>query len=98
MKENTEPVVSHMKGRVLKLKIGETLPGCEGCSTLPLLFEPRKDELASLGLNCEESFVAVENEGCVLVPVENYEGSSVSSEERYDMGTVKCVEPFGSGL
>ena len=73
------------------------LPGYEGYSKPPLLFEPRKDDLASLGLNCEESLVAVDNEGCGLVPVENCEGSSVNLEEGYDMGAVKCVESFGVG-
>ena len=77
----SEPVVSHVrllrsstvpcrKGKSFEGSGGRCVAYAEGCGP-PLLFEP---ELVSMGLECEESLVSMDGDGCVLVPVE---GSSV---------------------
>ena len=37
--------------------------------------------------------VTVDDEGCVLVPVENWEDACVSLEEGFDVGTVRYLDP-----
>ncbi len=45
-----------------------------------------------MGLGIHESLITVDDEGCVLVPVQNYDGVSVHLEEGMEVGTVSCVE------
>ena len=46
-----------------------TLTKCVG-NAPPILFEPRKGELSSIGTECHEALLTSEYQGCVTVPVE----------------------------
>ena len=87
-----------MKGRVLKAKVEGVLPQCVENYPPPLLFEPEKDELAAIGLECHEALVAVDDNGYALVPVENYDCMKVCMDEGFHVGTVKYLDSVNSEL
>ena len=54
-----------------------------------LLFEPCREVLDSLGLNVTESLVSIED-GEIVLPVENHQGSTVHVDIGAQLGTVRC--------
>ncbi len=64
--------VPGLKGRLLRLEMDGVLPKCTEGSEHPVLFEPKSELLEPLGLNVQESLVRVDENGCMLVPVENF--------------------------
>ena len=91
-------IVPSMKGKVLKVKVEGVLPHCVENYSPPLLFEPEKDELAAIGLECHEALVAVDDNGYALVPVENYDCTKVCMDEGFHVGTVKYLDSVSSEL
>ena len=56
------------------------------------LFEPQLELLKSYGLDSHESLVKIQDNGHVLVPVQNTDGScSVNLDVGRDIGVLKCV-------
>ena len=57
-----------------------------------MLFEPKHDLLAPLGVNASECVVTVTEDGEVLLPVNNYQGITAHMEAGMQLGTVRSVE------
>ncbi len=64
----------------------------------PLLFEPRRDKLGSLGLGCQESLVTIDAEGCVLVACGELGRCLCFFGRGFDLGTVRYLDPVTSDV
>ena len=60
--------------------------GCSVSNGSHVLFKP---EVEPLGLHSHESLVTVQDNGCVLVPVQNPEGTSICLDEGLNVGVVR---------
>ena len=103
VKQESNPGVAHvrlveavtvpsLKGCLMKVKADCGCPGLRAVSGSPLLFEPRHHALEPLGLGSHESLVTVLDDGCMLVPVHNYQGTSAFLEAGMEVGSARCME------
>ena len=84
--------IPSLKGRFLEVKVYHSDQlGCSVSNGSHVLFEPEVGLFEPLGLHSHESLVTVQDNGCVLVPVQNPEGTSVCLDEGLNVGVVRCI-------
>ena len=102
VKQESHPSVAHvrlveavtvpsLKGCFLKVQAGCCATGLRAVSGTPLLFEPRHNALEPLGIGSHESLVTVLDDGCMMVPIQNYQGTSAFLEAGMEVGCAVSV-------
>lgn len=87
VKEESNPGVAHvrlvevitvpsLKGCFMKVKADYCTTGLKAAAGSPLLFEPQHEVFEPLGLSTYESLVTLSDDGCMLVTVQNYQGTT----------------------
>jgi hypothetical protein len=83
--------IPSLKGRFLEVKVDQNKSGSGIPSGSSVLFEPHAGLLQPLGLHSHESLVTVQDNGCVLVPVQNPDGTTVRLDKGLNIGDVRCI-------
>ena len=87
--------IPSLKGSFVKVKVQDDSFSQPGS---PVLFEPLGHQLESVGLQSHESLVTMGDDGCILVPLLNVQGSSSSLEEGMELGIATCMQNLDTTL
>lgn len=86
----TESIPS-LKGRFLEVEVNQDKSNFHVHSGSCVLFEPQAGLFEPLGLHSHESLLTVQENGCVLVSVQNPGGATVRLDKGLNIGVVSCV-------
>ena len=80
--------IPSLKGSFVKVEVEDPKGLTPGSS---VLFEPTMDQLEPLGLHSHESLVTMAEDGSMLIPLLNPQGTSAQLEGGAEVGVARCV-------